>query len=208
MPVIENGEFNESVTSNYFEKDMYLSIVATDEWLRGLVSLEPYKGNIPAGFSFPNCWCGPTSPANPSGAGGCAYEEKRCPNGELSCTNCRFCCPLPSGLFYQLGGETGIDDPRLYYPGSTGLTKVQTQLPSDRNAPYYWYRIYEEIPSTYNVACPGLTYGATGAPIDFIGGENLGANDFRAVCFDDPEDTVPMQIIGKTSPVFCKDLPE
>ena len=51
-----------------------------------------------------------------------------------------------------------------------------------------------------------MTYGFTGAPIAFQGFSDetdTSVGDFKARCFDDPNDTVPMQIIGETSDVRC-----
>jgi hypothetical protein len=204
-PVITNGTFNETATANYYEKDMYLSIVATDDWLKGMASFKDYSGRIPPGLSASECWCGPTSPANPTGVGNCPNSSFGCPNGERVCENCRWCCALPSGMFYELAGNTGIDSPGLYYPGNEPLPGPPEDNISEI-PPYLWYRVYEEIPSTYNLECPGLTYGFTGAPIAFQGfsddaGTQVG--DFRARCFDDPSDTIPIQIIGETSDVRC-----
>jgi len=108
-------------------------------------------------------------------------------------------------MFYELAGNTGIDSPGLYQPGNEPLPGPPEDNISEI-PPYLWYRVYEEIPSTYKLECPGLTYGFTGAPIAFQGfsddaGTQVG--DFRARCFDDPSDTVPIQIIGETSDVRC-----
>lgn len=185
-----DGQFNE--TANLYDKTMYLSIVATDDWLKGAVVTSPYSGNLPPGLCAPNCWCGPTSPANPTGIGTC--PGGRCPNGERQCNNCVFCCALIPGLFYEIAGQTGIDNPDLYYPANRpiqGPSEAETAFltdsgipssPSSQSSDYYWYRVYENIPSTYKLEGCNSPYGFTGDPIGFQGNGSFGAFDFRAYC--------------------------
>lgn len=204
-PPILDRVFNN--TANVYDRYMYLSIVPTDDWLKGSVTTDAYSGNLPPGLCAADCWCGPTSATNPTGVGTC--PGGRCPNGERECGNCRFCCSLNPGLFFEVSGQTGIDNPDLYWPANKpllGPNEWESAFLTDSNIPssptpplppYYWYRVYENIPSTYKLDPCSVPYGATGDPIAFQGNGDFGASDFRAYCAGNNT------VIGEVGDIRC-----
>jgi hypothetical protein len=157
-----DGYLNDSI----FHQDDTLYLAAgTAGSLGPLVEFGPYTGRLPPGFSAA-CYTGPNCP---------------CPNYEANCNGCNFLCANES--VYDVVREYTLDDLDLYIPADSKATYDESTFKK-------LYRVYEEIPSRYNL--PGLN-GVTGAALCFIGGvtevpngpcqpntENSGRDFFRA----------------------------
>jgi len=121
---------------------LYLKAGSADGGLGPLVEFGPYTGRLPPGFSAA-CYTGPNCP---------------CPNYDAHCNGCDLQCTMES--VYDIVREYTLDDLDLYVPADAKPTY-------DEDSKNKLYRVYEEIPSRYNL--PGFN-GATGDPLCFIGG--------------------------------------
>jgi len=195
------GGFMADTVHGALNSILYMDTCKTDEWLGPLVSFTGYKGPLPPGISLScNCWCKVntsfSSSSQPCSCSRDLYPAGTCPNNERSCPECNFCCKLDENLIYQVDTESSIDDPKFYYPANQRLPGMGD---NDESISVGFlgglWRVYEEIPSSYNaLQCEGYTLAA---PRCFAGVEGLtNPGKFTGAC----EDGVP---VGRVSAIKC-----